>query len=142
MTSTICFIKIHRDPFFTCFLTRITRSFPNRMDVFKRIILLFSLGWSAAVFCDFLLQTSSLTNYPNHKSSIHTTEPWVSFSCGFTACFIGLVYPLLDEILHISIKTGWTKVLRCCGAFIGLNYAISVLKFNPRSFLESTTIFG
>jgi Insulin-induced protein (INSIG) len=112
------------------------------MDVFKRILLLFSLGWIGAVLVDFLLQTSLLTNYPHKPSSIHT-ETWVSFSCGFTACFVGLVYPLLDELLDISIKTGWTKVLRCFGAFIGLNYAISVfVGFIFRNSQELTIIYG
>ena len=104
----------------------------------QKMFLLFSLGLCCGVLSDYLLQHQQLIYYYPRANKL-SVELFVYLSTGFSACFIGLIYPLLDEIFEIRIETSWIKVIRffcrdltssrCCGTFVGLNYAISKYHF-------------
>jgi hypothetical protein len=76
--------------------------------IILRLLLLFLLGFISGLGIEALLSSNSLVT----KQERSAYPEWVAISCGFTGCFIGLVYPLLDQIMNIKMKTDNTKVIR------------------------------
>ncbi|KAJ1538813.1 Insulin-induced protein 2 protein [Cladochytrium tenue] len=117
-----------------------------------RALLLFALGFLFSVIIDHLQKEHNITRYPPDIPKLFSTASWVSLSCGFAGCLVGTLYPLLDSLLLESDSDGprgpgsgtgsgrrgrsrpphlrrgeWSSVIRCCGGFIGVNYAASKL---------------
>ncbi|KAI9104768.1 insulin-induced protein-domain-containing protein [Phlyctochytrium arcticum] len=84
-------------------------------------LLLFLLGGLFALIIDKFQQSHDITRYPA------TTALWVPLCCGGAGAFIGSLYPVLDRHFGYARPVGWSNILRCCGGFVGVNYATSKL---------------
>jgi hypothetical protein len=81
----------------------------------------------------FLYSSIADSMFLSHHISISNTAAtpyWISTTSGFACCFIGLLYPILDQITNIRTQKGWTRVLRCCGALIGVTFAVTKLSLH------------
>ncbi|KNC98365.1 uncharacterized protein SPPG_06073 [Spizellomyces punctatus DAOM BR117] len=92
-----------------------------------RAVALFALGFGISVMIDHFQQEHDITRYPRNVKQLFSTASWVPLSCGFAACLVGTLYPILDYYFSHRYNIGWSNVLRCCGGFIGVNYATSKL---------------
>jgi hypothetical protein len=87
-----------------------------------RLVVLFILGYSFATFGDTLLISNQMTLYPINTT---LTPYWINVSAGFASCFVGILYPLLDNINRNKFRSKWSKTTRCCGIFMAFLYALS-----------------
>ncbi|KAJ3101204.1 Insulin-induced protein 2 protein [Phlyctochytrium bullatum] len=95
-----------------------------------RAVVLFALGFLFSIIIDHLQKEHNITRYPPHHSQVFSTASWVPLCCGFSGCLVGTVYPLSDVLLlkkPQKVRREWASVIRCCGGFIGVNYAASKL---------------
>ncbi|KAJ3147369.1 Insulin-induced protein 1 protein [Geranomyces variabilis] len=108
-----------------------------------KAIALFALGFIFSVIIDHFQQEHDITRYPRNVSQLFETASWVPLCCGFGACLVGTLYPLLDYRLFgrpHRYKRDWSNVLRCCGGFIGVNYATSKLPWT--SSMQVSLVLG
>ncbi|KAI8838672.1 insulin-induced protein family, partial [Chytridium lagenaria] len=95
-----------------------------------RLLTLFSLGFIFSVIIDHLQKEHNITRYPANVSKVFRTASWVPLCCGLSGCLVGTVYPWIDALLlkrPQRVRREWSSVIRCCGGFIGVNYAASKL---------------
>ncbi|TPX56888.1 hypothetical protein PhCBS80983_g04217 [Powellomyces hirtus] len=95
-----------------------------------KAVALFALGFIFSVIIDHFQQEHDITRYPRNVSQLFDTVFWVPLNCGFGACLVGTLYPILDYRIFgrpHKYKRDWPNVLRCCGGFIGVNYAAAKL---------------
>lgn len=92
-----------------------------------RLAFLFLLGFSFAVIIDHLQTQHHITQLPR----VLPSAQWVGPVCGFSAVFVGVLFPLADYVWGEK-STGdgegdWSSVMRCIGGFIGVAYAATKL---------------
>ncbi|RKO89849.1 insulin-induced protein family, partial [Blyttiomyces helicus] len=98
-----------------------------------RALVLFLLGFAFSVIIDHLQKEHGITRYPSDVSQLFDSASWVPISCGLSAVLVGTLYPVLDWTWGARphrFNREWSSVLRCCGGFIGVNYAASKLPWN------------
>ncbi|TPX32422.1 hypothetical protein SmJEL517_g04463 [Synchytrium microbalum] len=102
---------------------------------------LFSLGFAFSVVVDHLQKEHDVTRYPADSTLLLSTASWIPFTCGIAACGVGTLYPWMDVWCtgkpHV-VKQEWSSVLRCCGGFIGVNYAASKLPWTSSAQVSIT----
>ncbi|KAJ3095819.1 Insulin-induced protein 2 protein [Phlyctochytrium planicorne] len=110
----------------------LTLFFPPTSPLYypTRAVILFALGFIFSVIIDHLQKEHNITRYPSNVTQLFSTASWVPLCCGFSGCLVGTAYPLMDHVLlrrpH-KVRREWSSVIRCCGGFIGVNYAASKL---------------
>ncbi|KAI8823568.1 insulin-induced protein-domain-containing protein [Fimicolochytrium jonesii] len=95
-----------------------------------KALALFILGFAFSIIIDLFLQEHDITRYPRNVSQLFSTASWVPLCCGSSALLIGTLHPLLDYALFgrpHKYNRDWSSVMRCCGGFIGVNYAATKL---------------
>ncbi|KAI9354869.1 insulin-induced protein family, partial [Zopfochytrium polystomum] len=95
-----------------------------------RALLLFALGFLFAVIIDHLQKEHNITRYPPNIPKLFSSASWMPLCCGFAGCLVGTLYPYLDTFFlqrPQRLRREWSSVIRCCGGFIGVNYAASKL---------------
>jgi hypothetical protein len=73
---------------------------------------------------DGLQQEKGLTRWTTHTSKY--TDSWVIISTGLSACFFGILLPILDKIKGRKMRKNPVTVMRCACSFLGMYYAVLV----------------
>jgi hypothetical protein len=94
----------------------------------SRISILFFLGLLFSIIIDHLQAQHNITSYPTTPTILSSTH-WLPLVSGFSAILVAFCFPLLDLTVGKKerVKRDWSSVIRCCGGFIGVNYAASKL---------------
>ncbi|KAJ3227425.1 Insulin-induced protein 1 protein [Clydaea vesicula] len=94
------------------------------IDFLSKQSLLFGLGVLFSIIITTLLNQHNISRTINKNNE----QLWLPIVCGFSASFVGSIFPFFDHYFGISnFKSDWSGVIRCCGGFFGVNYAASKL---------------
>lgn len=99
-------------------------------NLLSRSVILFILGIILSLGThhpNLILVMDSLYSQHSVGKSLSSSPILLPIACGIASVLIGVTYPLADTFLKHKVKRDWSAVIRCCGGFIGVNYAASKL---------------
>ncbi|KAI9208258.1 insulin-induced protein family [Polychytrium aggregatum] len=122
--------------------------YPTTLSAPARALILFVIGFVISIIIDHLQKEHNITRYPA-SATLFDSASWLPISWGFSAMLVGTVYPALDSYFlkqksspqSRPSRQEWSSVLRCCGGFIGVNYATSKLPWTSSIQVSITLAF-